>query len=143
MNRTQVNAAAGGTQQYLVISDVPSGSTASHREALMGALLKNHTLNVAGAYVCDIDIRGLRRCELHLRASDVTGTVTPSAYTTYCDGTTQKTVSAPAGDALVAAARQSLVFAEGELVGESTLRLTITVGGGASATFDQAEINGL
>jgi hypothetical protein len=52
-------------------------------------------------------------------------------------------VSAPAGDALVAAARQSLVFAEGELVGESTLRLTITVGGGASATFDQAEINGL
>lgn len=143
MNRTQVNAAAGGAQQYIVVTAVPSGSPASHFEALLAAFLKDQTLTQAGVYVADIDIRGLRRCQVHVKASAVTGVVTLGVYTTYKDGTTQKTVSTPAGGALVAGVRQSLIFAEGDLAGEQILRLTLTLAGGASATLDQAEINGI
>lgn len=143
VNRSQIGAAAAGVQDYLTISAVPSGSSPGHLEALVGAKLSGATLNVAGSYLVDLDIRGLRRCELHLKASAVSGTVTPSAYTTYKDGTTQKTVSTPAGGALSAGVRQSLAFADGELRGEAVLRLAITVAGGASATFDQAELNGI
>jgi hypothetical protein len=141
--RTQLEIAAGGMQQKLVVTSTTASLTAAQFEACVGLPLSGQTLTVAGTYICDTDITGLRRLEVPLRASAVTGTITPSVFTTYADGTTSKTVSTPAGAGMAAGVRQTPAFADGVILGEANLRVQIVVAAVSSVTFDQAEINGI
>lgn len=143
MNRTELDVAAGGTQQKLIVTTVPAAATPTQREAWVGALLQGLNLSVAGVYTCVVDITGLRRAEIHLRLSALAGgSVTPTVFTTFFDGITSKTVAAPNFAALAAGVRQTAVFADGTLLGENLLVVQITVVA-PGGTFDQAEINGI
>jgi hypothetical protein len=142
--RSQLEIAAGGMQQKLVVTATTVTTlTPAQFEACVGQPLSGQTLTVAGTYVCDTDITGLRRLEVPLRASAVTGTITPAVFTTYFDGTTSKTVSTPAGAGMAAGVRQTPAFADGIILGEANLRVQIVVAAASSVTFDQAEINGI
>lgn len=131
-DRTQADY---GLQSVLRIFSTPAG-----QEALIDKPLLGQTLTVAGTYTCRVDTSGVTDVEAHLKASAVTGTVTPSFISTLADKATQKAVSAPAGVALVANTQQDLVLTA--LRGLRNCLVSIVVAAASSATFSVAEVNG-
>lgn len=128
--------AAYGLQSVLRILSTPAGA-----EALKDQPLKGQSLTVVGTYTCCVDTSGLSDVEAHIKASAVSGTVTPAFFSVYADGTTSKTVSTPAGAALVAGTQQDLVISG--LRGTRKALFTLTLGAGATCTISVGEANGL
>lgn len=134
----KVTQAAIGAQDLLRLSEVPAGVSSALKEV---PLISAGALDVAGDYYCDVDIAGFADAEIIVRASSVTGTVTPSAFSTYADGVTSKAAATDSGAGdLAAGVRRTFTLAD--LKGERLARFKFVVGGGESVTFDQAEVNG-
>lgn len=93
-----------------------------------------------GTYRFHIPVSGAAAVDVDLRASALTGTVTPSIVPTLFDGSTAKG-SPVAFSALVlnTPQRQSI----NTLRGERYVVLEFTVPGGGSVTFDRAEYSAL
>lgn len=142
LNRTQLEIAAGGIQQALVISST-SGLTAAQNEAVVGKNLKDVGALPIGTFNCLVDITGLRKLEVRLRLSTFVAACTPSVNSLLLDGVTARKGSTPAGAAFAAAAaEQVLAYADGDLLGEKYLLVQI-VTTSAGNVFDRAEISGL
>lgn len=132
-----LNQASLGLQGGLVISSTPSGA-----ESLIGTLLREATLSVAGDYYCDVFIGGTAALEVRLKpqftgSSDITADI----YTTYDDGTTalQTFSYSPAADMTD---NTLLVASLAARKGEQWARVKLPLTGSGTATFDVAEING-
>lgn len=137
-NGESVEQAARGIQELLTVNSASVPLTSAQQSL---PLVSAGSFATAGDYYADISVRGLTDLEVHVRASAVAGTVTPSAYATYADGTTSKTAATDSGSgALVAAARRT--FTINNLRGVSVVRFKFVVAGASSVTFDQAEANG-
>lgn len=125
-----------GFQEYLVIDSAPVGA-----KTLEGTLLKDAgSLAIAGTYLCYVDVPGLATVYAEVKPSAVSGSVTPSFYSTYHDGTTARTTASGAA-AFVAGTAQSLSIA---LAGEKRCIFSFTVPGAGSINFaTRAEALGL
>ncbi len=93
-----------------------------------------------GTYTYQIPVAGASAVDVSLRASAVTGTVTPTIVPTFFDGVTAKT-TATSFAALAAGVGQTVTLTG--LRGERQVLLTITVPGGGSLTLDRAEYSAL
>ena len=131
-----INQGRLGKQEFLYITDVPSGASAG----LKGQrLIDAGALTVAGDYNCDANIEGLREAYTQLKATFAVSTVTSDVYSTYLDGTTS--YQGATGDgALTTTVLQTATLTG--LKGERKLRVKITLGATPNATFTQGEVNG-
>lgn len=129
---------AEGVQELLVIGSVPAGA-----EALIGQFLKGQQITIAGAYTCYIHMAGMNQTEVHLMATNNSGTMpTTSGGTLYQDQATQKSPFTGVG-LMVSATRQTLGLASGVPKGEKIAAVIITLPAASSCTFTQAEYNGM
>lgn len=128
-----------GVQDLLTFTSVPAGA-----EALLGKLVLNAQITIAGAYTCSIDLGGLStKVEIHLTATLNSGAMpTTSGGTTYADQSTSKTALTGIG-LMVTATRQTTSLAVAALDGSKECDLIITLPGASSCTFTQAEFNGI
>ena len=141
LSRSHIEIAAGGMQQALVITSA-TGLTALQLEAVIGKTLVAAGALPLGTFLCDVDVTGLRKLEVRVRLSTFFAACTPSVFSTLLDGVTSRKVSTPAGVAMAVNTEQVLAFADGDLLGERILRVTI-VTTAANNVFDRAELSGL
>lgn len=134
----RLDQSATGEQDLLRLD----GCTTSISNSLLGkTLVELGSITQVGTLHCDIDVTGMADVEVHVRASAVTGTVTPSCFTTYADGATSKTAltDSGAGDFVANVAR---TFSISGLKGVKNVRFQFVIGAGEAITFDRAEFNG-
>lgn len=131
----KIQQAAIGLQELLRFDAVPNGST------ILGKLgLEVGEIDLEGTYDAHLDVAGCADAEVHIRASAVTGTVTPSAFITYADGVTSKAALTDDGaGGLVADERRTFSIADLKGVRRVVVRLVIDTGG--AVTLDQFEAN--
>ena len=134
---------ATGAQDELVILVAPTADPGA-----VGQRLRGRTLATNGDYICLVPLHGIfTELQVHLTATFAAGTVTSAgpdslyyvADFTALSSATVKT-SGTGDGALTTATRQSSSLTG--LKGEQYARVTITIAGGASAAFTQAEYNG-
>lgn len=135
---------AWGAQDNIIIYSVPAAGVMSLRgQPLLGA-----TLAVDGDYYCVIPLSGVfTELQVYLKATFASGTVTsagPDSLYMVADwntpsGWTAKT--AGTGDGALTSTVQQATTLTG-MKGEQYAMLKVTVAGGASALFTQAEYNG-
>lgn len=134
----RLNQSATGEQALLRL-DAASVSV-SLTTQVGKCLVEIGAIGTAGTYFCDVDVTGTTDVEIHVRASAIAGTVTPSAYVTYIDGTTSKVALTDSGaGALAAATRRT--FTGSSLKGARNVRFQFIVAAASSVTFDQGEFN--
>ena len=141
----QLEQAVLGAQGLLVIAAVPSGAAGS----LIGTnLVDAGALTVQGDYYCLIPMGGIvTEMEVYLNATFASGTVTSDAWTLYLvrdmtnPATWQNKSTFDDVGALATTVQQTFLYSGPR--GERFASLKLTLAGGASATFTQAEYNGI
>lgn len=119
-----------GTQGFLIITAVPAAAP----QTLLGKrLLDVGLLGVAGTYECDLDVQGLTSVDVSMMPSAIVGVITPIVASRYANRVKARTVSTPAGGAFAAAALQTMTVA---LKGEKVVKVSFTIPGASSITFD-------
>lgn len=127
-----------GAQEALIIAEVPAAAD----QTLIGKALNGLQLTVAGAYVCYVDLTALEEIDVHLRATNNSGTMpTTSGGTTYLDQSTLRGEWIGAG-LMVTAVRQTLQMPASSIIGSKLARVIITLPAASSCTFTQAEYEG-
>lgn len=134
-----------GGQALLIISAVP----ATAANSLIGQpLVDAGALSVAGDYYCLVPLAGMvTELEVHLKATFASGTVTSDLNSLYVvrnfstPSTWVNKTAGANGGALSTTVLQSSDITG--LRGEQYASLKLTLAGGASATFTQAEYNGI
>lgn len=119
-----------GTQGFLICTAAPAGAN-----ILGKRLLDVGLLNIAGTYEFDIDVPGLASLDVSMMPSAIVGAITPIVASRYANRSKAKTVSAPAGAAFAAGVLQTMTVA---LKGEKLVKVTFTIPGASSITFDPA-----
>lgn len=140
----RIQQAACGAQDELVIVAVP----AAGNTALVGKRLYGQTLAVNGDYYCLIPLSGVfTEMQVHVKATFGSGTVTtagPDTLYYVSDAQTPSTwtvkTSGTGDGALTTTVLQSPTVTG--MKGEQYAMFKLTVAGGASAVFTQAEYNG-
>lgn len=124
-----------GIQEFLVIDSAPLTDKSKEGQFAKDA----GALAVAGNYDMVVDVAGLTNVDVILNTSAVTGTVAPSVFATYADGSTSK-VAGTGGANFIATTRQTISVAN--LKGERKLIVRIPIDATESVTLSQAEVNG-
>jgi hypothetical protein len=134
-----------GGQGLLVIAAVPTAAA----NGLIGQnLVDAGALSVAGDYYCLVPLAGMvTEVEVHLNATFASGTVTSDLNSLYVvrnlstpSTWVNKTAGADDGALTTTVLQTSDITG---LRGEQYASLKLTLAGGASATFTQAEYNGI
>jgi hypothetical protein len=138
-HRGKVNQAGLGLQEQLVVASCP---VAGQDRFLRKSLVNCGNIDVAGNYVCQVDVSGLAALEVHLKPTDQVGVpAVPVIASTYADQSTAKTASVPAAAAMQTGVQKDYSIA---LQGEEIVIVKFTLGGGESVNFTNglAEANG-
>lgn len=123
-----------GVQEFLRITTVPAAAN----QTLKGrTLVEVGSLTVAGAYTCEIDTQGIKDIEVNIKASAVSGSFAPTLASLFLDGTPQDS----AAGVNISTTNQEIALSG--LNGTRRARVSFTIPGGGSVTFDRAEVRGM
>lgn len=132
--RDRILQAGLGQQDYLIVTRAASDAAA------VGQRLEGRTL-VPGTYECDVDITGLAALRVFLTGTGISGTNTPSGFTTMLDGATSLDALSDSGaGGMVNGTRRTLTLSA--TGGARLMTVRILVNAASGITIGEGQVCG-